>query len=151
MYPYDNYNFSGIPQPNQPYGFNTVPYQSQQQRTGQNNQTNTNKIYVSGIEDVRARMLPAGSDFIFLDNDKPILYQKIVSPSGQFEVKTFTISPYEPQEATKTENSIDLSSYVKTTDLEPIKAELNELKNKLSAKKMEVSNGTGTTTTSKSI
>ena len=39
-------------------------------------QMNTNKIYVTGIEDARARQLPPNSDFIFLDNDKPLLYRK---------------------------------------------------------------------------
>lgn len=95
-------------------------------------QTNTNKLYVSGIEDVRQRQMPNGSDFIFLDNDKPILYQKIVDSTGQFEIKTFSIAPYLPQDEPKPSQSIDLSSYAKTSDLEPIKAELQAIKDKLS-------------------
>lgn len=138
MYPYDNYNNFNM---QQPYNFNNQQFNRPQ------NQANTNKIYVSGIDDVKKTMLPAGSDYIFLDNDKPILYQKIVSPNGQFEVKTFTISPYEQKETTKEQNSIDLSEYVKTSEFEQIKAELNELKNKLIPKKVEVNNGTGTNTT----
>ena len=138
MYPYDNYNNFNM---QQPYNFNNQQFNRPQ------NQSNTNKIYVSGIDDVKKAMLPAGSDYIFLDNDKPILYQKIVSPNGQFEVKTFTISPYEQKETTKEQNSIDLSEYVKTSEFEQIKAELNELKNKLIPKKVEVNNGTGTNTT----
>ena len=121
MYPYD-YNYGGLPPVNQPY--NSVPYQPQKPVQ----QMNTNKIYVSGIEEVRQKSLPSGSDYIFLDNDKPILYQKIVSPSGQFEVKTFSISQYEPQETTKHGDTVDLSSYAKTSDLEPLMTELKALK-----------------------
>lgn len=132
MYPYDNYNFNGVP-----------PVNSQPQYQRQNQ--STNKIYVSGIDDVRRMNLAAGSDFIFLDNDKPLLYQKIVSPNGQFEVKTFTISPYEQKETPKEQTPIDLSGYVKITELEQIRAELNELKNKIMPKKVEVINATSST------
>ena len=107
------------------------PYTQPQQPQVQQAPTNTNKIYVVGIEDVRARALPQNSDFIFLDNDKPILYQKVVDSKGQFEVKAFTITPYSPQEQPKSEGTIDLSNYVKLNDLEPIKAELNAIKEKL--------------------
>lgn len=124
MYPYDNY--SGVPPMAPGYNYNyNVPRQTP---------ANTNKIYVSSVEEVKAKSLPAGSDYIFLDNDKPILYQKIVSPNGQFEVKAFTISPYEPQEKPKAESSVDLSGYVKTADFDALKAEIATLKNKLEAK-----------------
>lgn len=123
-YPMGGYNMATMAQPQMPQ------------------QTNTNKIYVSGIEDVRQRQLPNGSDVIFLDNDKPILYQKIVDGKGQFEVKAFNITPYSPVEAEKQGGAIDLSNYVKTTDLEPIKAELEDIKNKLLNKEAVLNNGT---------
>ena len=126
MYPYDNYG--GVPPITPGYNYN-VPNYSISRPTN----PNTNKIYVSSIDEVKAKALPAGSDYIFLDNDNPILYQKIVSPNGQFEVKAFTISPYTPEEKPKAESSIDLSGYVKTTDLDAIKAELATLKTKLEA------------------
>lgn len=129
MYPYDNYNnFGGMPQvsPQPQYNFN-----QQFQRQNPQPQTNTNKIYVSGIDEVRTKGLSAGSDFIFLDNDKPILYQKIVSPNGQFEVKTFKIVPFDMLDTEKKETSVDLSNYVKVADLEPLKAEILEIKSKL--------------------
>ena len=52
--------------------------------------TNTNKIYVNGEDDARNRWLPPNSDYIFLDNDKAIIYQKIVDSKGQFEIKAFS-------------------------------------------------------------
>lgn len=150
---YGNYGIYGntIPTGTQPYGYPVSPYmnmsqqnQMQQQAQQQMPTTNTNKVYVNGVEDVRNRLLPPNSDFIFLDNDKAILYQKIVDPNGKFEVKAFSISPYEPQESQKQDNTIDLSGYVKTGDLDPIKNEIQELKEKLNAKKVEVSNGSRT-------
>ena len=129
---FGNYNFgngfgNSYPTGTQPYGY---PYTMQQAQVPQA-QTNTNKIYVSGIEDVRQRNLPFNSDIIFLDNDKPILYQKIVDSKGQFEVKAFTIVPYSAQDSEKTSQSMDLSMYAKTTDLEQIRAELKAIKDKI--------------------
>ncbi len=125
---------SGYGNPYSPYGYATPNYgynaQPQQQQP-QTAQINTNKIYVSGIDEVRQRQLPNGSDMLFLDNDKPIIYQKIVDGKGQFEVKAFTITPYSPVETAKDSQSIDLSAYAKTTDLEPIRAELKVIKEKL--------------------
>lgn len=127
MYGNSFQNGNGWGNPYSPYGYG---YQQQMQPS----QINTNKIYVSGIDEVRQRQLPNGSDMLFLDNDKPLLYQKIVDGKGQFEVKAFTITPYLPQETTKDTQSIDLSAYAKTTDLEPIKAELQAIKDKLGGK-----------------
>lgn len=130
---YNNYNFgngygNSYPTGTQPYGY---PMMQPQQAQVPQAQTNTNKIYVSGIEDVRQRNLPFNSDVIFLDNDKPILYQKIVDSKGQFEVKAFTIVPYSTQESEKASQSMDLSMYAKTTDLEQIRAELKAIKDKI--------------------
>ena len=129
---------------NQPY---MAPQQPQPYMMNYNNQmqtlqnTSTNKIYVSGVDDVRGKSLPPNSDYIFLDNDKPIIYQKTVDSKGQFEVKAFTITPYKPEEVSVP--SADLSVYAKTSDLEALKKELQELKNKLGGQ-----NGTAGGTTS---
>lgn len=47
---------------------------------------------------------------------------------GQLEVKTFTVSPYKPQETTNEKNAIDLSGCVKTSELEQIRAKLTPKK-----------------------
>lgn len=114
------------------------PYNNMMQAQAQ---TNTNKIYVSGIEDVRQRQLPNGSDIIFLDNDKPILYQKIVDSKGQFEVKAFTITPYNAVENDKSNQLNPNPNYLTASDLEPIKAELKAIKDKLYGKDGGVSDG----------
>lgn len=127
---------NGYSNPYSPYGYG-YQQQMQPQQQPQSTQINTNKIYVSGIDEVRQRQLPNGSDMLFLDNDKPIIYQKIVDGKGQFEVKAFTITPYSAVETAKDTQSIDLSAYAKTTDLEPIKAELKVIREKLDGNEKE--------------
>lgn len=135
--PYQPFNYGGTYIPN--YNFQN-PYQQfspnlTQQQSQQPNQqssvTNTNKIFVSGIDDVKSKPLSANSDFIFLDNDKPLLYQKTVDSKGQFEVKAFEIHEIKPQEKQKEDNSINLSNYVTLTEFEALKGQIDELKNKI--------------------
>lgn len=123
------YNYS-----NMPYGYNLnniypnynsgLNQQSQITPTQVTN-TNTNKIFVNGIDDVRSRQLTPNSDFMFLDNDKPILYQKIVDNKGQFEVKAFDIFPH------KEEITVS-SEYVLKTDFDNLYNEFNKLKEYIS-------------------
>ena len=86
--------------------------------------TNTNKIFVNGVDDVRSRALPQNSDYVFLDNDKPLLYQKIVDPKGQFEVKVFDIIPHK-------ETPEEVPEYVLRTDFDNVLIELTAIKDKL--------------------
>lgn len=118
------------------------PYSQPQQQTQQQQQpnqvqpqpqaaTNTNKIYVSGIDDVKGRFLSPNSDVLFVDNDKPLLYQKVVDSKGQFEIKVFDICPHIEQQEQKQEDTINLSAYVLKTDLEPLQAEIKALNDKI--------------------
>ena len=146
---FNPYNFNTMPTSTQPYGYPLNPYQMPQQQpqpqqSQQNMPANTNKIFVANIDDVKNRALPFNSDFIFLDNDKPLLYQKTVNSTGQFEIKTFSITPVENANASE---QIDLSSYAKTSELEAIKSEIEALKSKIETKSAEVNHGTTNTTT----
>lgn len=86
-------------------------------------QTNTNKIFVNGLDEVRNYRLPANSDYVFLDNDKAIIYQKVVDSKGQFEVKAFTITPY-----VQTENNTKANTeYALKTDIQDIQTRLQKL------------------------
>ena len=84
---------------------------------------------------MRNRSLPQNSDFIFLDNDKPLLYQKVVDSKGQFEVKVYDIVPHQEEAVQNT--AIDLSQYVLATDFEKLVAELNAIKIQLGGMKNE--------------
>lgn len=140
--PYNNFNT--MPTATQPYGYPLNPYIGNvtQQHSNIPTQTNTNKIYVNGIEDVRNRPLPANSDFIFLDNDNAIIYQKLVDGKGQFEVKAFDISPRTAQESPKDKTMENPSNYVQKTDLEPLQMEILKLKEQLASLKGETNDGT---------
>lgn len=97
---------------------------AQPQQLQQPAQMNTNKIYVTGIDDARARQLPPNSDFIFLDNDKPLLYRKTVDATGKMEIKTFKISEYTETEA-EAAPAVDMSQYVSVKDFN---SEINRIK-----------------------
>lgn len=99
-------------------GGTSIPQQNQQV-------TNTNKIFVNGLEDVRNMRLNPGSDFMFLDNDKPLLYQKIVDNKGQFEVKTFDIIPHVEKQENNVQNT---EKYVSIEQFNLLLDEINELK-----------------------
>lgn len=137
-----NNNQYGMYAPNQtpystPYGgFSPMPntYLAQPQfapqtpnyapQTQSAQQMNTNKIYVTGIEDAKTRQLPANSDYIFLDNDKPLLYRKTVDATGKMEIKTFKISEYTETEA-EAAPAVDMSQYVSVKDFN---SEINRIK-----------------------
>ena len=115
-YPYD-----------MPYGYNSMPVYNppvQNQIPQQNTATSTNKIFVNGIEDVRNRSLAPNSDFMFLDNDKPLLYQKIVDAKGQFEVKVFDIVPH-------VSTPTPTPEYALRADLDNVLMELTAIKARL--------------------
>lgn len=141
--PYQNGNMYQTPY-NAPYGgfmpsqgnyTGQVPYalqngnfapqtQPQQQQPAQ---VNTNKIYVTGIEGAKAKQLPPNSDFIFLDNDKPLLYRKTVDATGKMEIKAFKISEYTETEAAPAP-TVDLSQFVSVDEFKGVQSEITRIK-----------------------
>lgn len=153
MYNYGMYNNAYVPYspnsqpsynaPNQPYGsFSASPngfnaqanfapqYAQNAPQTNAQNvpQVNTNKIYVTGIEDARNRTLAPNSDFIFLDNDKPLLYRKTVDATGKMEIHTFKILEYnEGQDKANTVQAapqIDTSQFVSIKDFDRLRDDI---------------------------
>ena len=130
--PYNGYNnnqgnYTGQA-PFTPQGANYAPQmQSQPQVQQQPAQMNTNKIYVTGIDDARARQLPPNSDFIFLDNDKPLLYRKTVDATGKMEIKAFKISEYTETEAAPAP-AVDLSQFVSVEEFKTVQTEMGRIK-----------------------
>lgn len=145
-----NNNQYGMYAPNQtpyntPYGgFSPMPntYPAQPQFAPQNGnyapqtqpqqqpaQMNTNKIYVTGIDDAKARQLPPNSDFIFLDNDKPLLYRKTVDATGKMEIKAFKISEYtETEAAPASAPAVDMSQFVSVEEFKIVQTEMGRIK-----------------------
>ena len=68
---------------------------------------------------------------MFLDNDKALLYEKIVDGKGKYEIKTYEIKEINGQEATKNTSSINSSNFAKTTDVDALRQELEGLKDKV--------------------
>ena len=109
-----------------PQSANYAPTAQPQQQPAQ---MNTNKICVTGIEDARARQLPPNSDFIFLDNDKPLLYCKTVDATGKMEIKAFKISEYtETEAAPAAAPAVDLSQFVSVEEFKGVQAEMGRIK-----------------------
>ena len=94
--------------------------------------TNTNKIFVSGIDDVKSRYQPFNSDYFYLDNDKPIIYQKTVDYKGQFEVEEFDIVKRTPQISAKDESGTITPTYVEKAEFDRISSEIEHIKEQLS-------------------
>ena len=128
--PYSGYNnnqgnYTGQA-PFAPQGANYAPQMQSQQQPAQ---MNTNKIYVTGIEDEKARQLPPNSDFIFLDNDKPLLYRKTVDATGKMEIKAFKISEYtEPEAAPASAPTVDMSQFVSVEEFKTVQTEMGRIK-----------------------
>lgn len=102
---------------------------SQPQVQQQPAQMNTNKIYVTGIDDAKARQLPPNSDFIFLDNDKPLLYRKTVDATGKMEIKAFKISEYtETEAAPASAPAVDVSQFVSVEEFKTVQTEMGRIK-----------------------
>ena len=138
-YPYGN-PITGF-QPNyyNPAQFQTQPQMQQNQFSqpfaqgsftqNQNAQTpiNTNKIFVNGIDDVRNRALPYNSDYIFLDNDKDIMYRKTTDATGRTSVYSYKISEINNNDVQAT-NNVDTSKFALKEDVESLRNELNSYK-----------------------
>lgn len=123
---YGNYGYS----PNSFYGGYPYPAQPQPQVQPQpqnSSVVNTNKLYATGIEDVRCRPIPVNSDYIFLDNDKPLIYRKTTDGTGKMDIQVFKITPYQEEEIP----AVDMSQYVLKTDFEALREEITSLKKSL--------------------
>lgn len=123
-YPFNN-NFS-MPTATQPYGYPMQPQMQQPPQQQPAQQNNTNIVYVNGIDDVRSRQLPANSNFVFLDNDNPIIYRKTVDGQGRMAVEVFDIVPH--KETPTVQPDYALKSDIKTLQEEvaKLRAEVNK-------------------------
>lgn len=125
--PYNGY--SGTPNnyiaPNNfvPQNGNYAP----QNQSQPNTQINTNKIYVTGIEGARTMQFPPNSDYILLDNDKPLLYRKTVDATGKMEIKAFDITEHTEQ-AAPVAPQIDISQFVSIEDFRAVQTEVYQLR-----------------------
>lgn len=113
-----------------------IPQQNyfQQQPSQQSPQgiINTNKLFANGIEDVKSRMLPTNSDYIFLDNDKDLLYRKVTDGTGKQSIQTYKLVEYSEEEKPQ-QQTIDTSVFATKEDLGALKQDIESLKKAASA------------------
>lgn len=126
--PYNGYgnnqsNYMGQA-PFAPQNGNYAPQTPTQQQPAQ---MNTNKIYVTGIEGARTMQFPPNSDYILLDNDKPLLYRKTVDATGKMEIKPFKISEYTETEAAPAQ-AVDMSQFVSVDEFKGVQSEITRIK-----------------------
>lgn len=124
--PYIPYGYNSMPTATNPYGY-PMPQTTVPQTQPVPTVTQTNKIYVNGIEDVRNRQMPNNSDYIFLDNDKPLIYRKTLDATGKMDVQVFKIEPYE-EKSTPAAATVDMSQYVLKSDFEDLRKEIDKLR-----------------------
>lgn len=134
---YGNNNHYGAPYyTGAPYysngGYSSPMYQPQQPQQPSVQNMNTNKLYATGIEDVRSRQLPPNSDFIFLDNDKPIVYRKTTDATGKMDIQVFEIKPFQPEQP-KAEQPLDLSQFALKSDFESLRKEIEQIRSSVEA------------------
>ena len=125
-----NNNYGGYPSyqgGNYYPGYTSPVYQQPSPQAVQQPAANTNKIYATSIDDVRSRQLPANSDFIFLDNDRPLIYRKTTDATGKMDIQVFKITPYEEKDTP----DVDLSGFVSIKDFERLEQQFIEFKKSL--------------------
>lgn len=144
------FNYNSMPTATQPYGYsmNTMPMTNfNQPQVQQQAQNTTNMIFVSGYQDVVDRYQMPNTSIMYKHNDKPILYIKTLDNKGQFDIKEYEIVEKSHENGTKDTSTIDLSTYVKTSDLDSIKSEIKALKEQIAKYKQGgVINGATNTT-----
>lgn len=111
----NNYGYN----PQNHFGYNQF---AQQNMTTQPQPTTTNKIYVSGLDEVKTRLLPPNSDVIFYDNERDILYEKVVDSTGKFQLKTYDIIEHNDAENSNKSGVGKTPEYVTKSELEPFVA-----------------------------
>lgn len=103
-------NFYNPPFMNSGYTPYFNPYQ-QQTMQGNMQQPYTNLIYVSGVDDVKTRVVPNGSTMIFADNDKPMIYKKTVDNKGQYTIDVYDIVPHKEEAKTEPKDYVSKSEF----------------------------------------
>lgn len=143
-YNYGGYQFQPIPQyTGQQYSgqqFQNVPTQMPQmpaqsyQQPVQQQQTNSGFVWVQGEAGAKAYPVAAGNSVLLMDSENPVLYMKSTDATGRplpmevYDLVRRDTAPQIPRsQAAPVQQQIDLSDYVKMSDLE---AKVTELVNK---------------------
>lgn len=104
----------------------SVPQQAQPIQ--QNIPPKTNKVFVMNKEAAGNAMAEFHSDYVYFDQDEPLLYNVVTDMQGKKTITTYRIEPYEPvNEPTTT--AIDTSMFVTQEQFKALQEQLDALKN----------------------
>lgn len=104
--PQNYYNAQQIPQP-QPQPLPIPP--------------KTNKVFVTSLIDALSRTPEPNTEFVYLDQDNPFMYQVTIDMQGRKSYKTFEIKEVtEQNQAQASALNIDLTAYATKDDLKAL-------------------------------
>lgn len=135
MFNYGYPNFNTMPSATQPYGFPIAPQMpqnlqpalnSQQFGLGQIQTRNdggifTNIVYVNDENAAKNYNLPPNSNFALWDNDKGIIYHKVVDNTGKMNILPYDVIPH-------TEAPVEQPDYALKSDILMLQKELAKLR-----------------------
>lgn len=136
MFNYGFPTFNTMPSATQPYGYPITPPQmpqnlqpalnSQQFGLGQIQTRNdggifTNIVYVNDENAAKTYNLPPNSNFALWDNDKGIIYHKVVDNTGKMNILPYDVIPH-------TETPVEQPDYALKSDILMLQKELAKLR-----------------------
>ena len=107
--------------------------QSYQAPPAQNQQTNSGFVWVQGEAGAKAYPVAAGNSVLLMDSENPVLYMKSTDSTGRplpmevYDLVRRDMTPQIPRSQAAPQPQIDLSDYVRMSELE---AKVTELVNK---------------------
>ena len=117
-------------QPNMQQPAQQMAHQSvsqQAQPIQQNIPPKTNKVFVMNKEAAGNAMAEFHSDYVYFDQDEPLLYNVVTDMQGKKTITTYRIEPYEPVNEPTTP-AIDTSMFVTQEQFKALQDQLDALK-----------------------
>lgn len=115
---------------NNPYNNFPAPSFPFNNSVGNLSRSNSNKIFVTSIDDALSRYADPNSEMIYLNQDKPLLYEVKTDSQGRKMVNTYNITPSVEKTGAGTAN-VDMSSYVTKTEFEALQGQIKALEDKI--------------------
>lgn len=84
----------------------------------------TNKILVTSLIDALNRTPEPNTEFLYIDQDNPFIYQVTIDMQGRKSYKTFEITEVTEQSAQKLSPELDMSVYATKEDLKALEDRL---------------------------
>lgn len=110
---------------NNPYNAFPVSFNN-----GVGNLTRSNKIFVTSMDDALARYAEPNSEMIYLDQDKPVLYEVKTDFQGRKTINLYDLAP-SANGAGVGGSKMDMTNYVTKNEFEALQAQIKALEEKI--------------------